>query len=666
MKKMNNNFRPAAVPLVTVDPYFSVWSTSDHLYEDTTKHWTGKPNSMTGIILIDSKAYSFMGKVSDNIDILKQESVIVKPLTTTYTFKGHGIRLQMQFTTPLLLEDLELASRPASYIDFKVSAIDNNLHTVKIYFDVTGEWCVNSPDQQVIWGRKDISKNINAMYIANNKQEILSKTGDDVRIDWGYFYLVVPKSPEIYYSTSIGTSDIRNKFILEGSIPLEDDTEMPRSLEKEMVVMSVNMDFGLVDRFEKNNYIILAYNDIKSIEYFGKPLNALWKRNGDSFEDLLAKAVTEYASILDKCEVVNKDLLAAADSLGGKKYADLISLAYRQAIAAHKLVTDENGDVLFFSKECFSNGCIATVDVTYPSIPLFLLYNTELVKGMLRPIFKYFNSEKWIFDFAPHDVGCYPKANGQVYGDALECQMPVEECGNMLITMLAVSLMENNADFAKENFDALTRWADYLVINGFDPGSQLCTDDFAGHLSHNSNLSIKAILGIASYAILCKMLGYEVKHTYYLNKAKDYAAKWEAINYEQDHYKLTFDGKDTWSLKYNLVWDSIFDLNIFDHKIKETEIKYYIEKQNKYGVPLDCRETYAKVDWTVWSAALSESREDFETLITPIWNFINESESRVPFTDWYDTISGKQINFQHRSVLGGIFIRLLQAKLKLI
>ena len=177
-------------------------------------------------------------------------------------------------------------------------------------------------------------------------------------------------------------------------------------------------------------------------------------------------------------------------------------MAYRQAIAAHKLVTDENGDVLFFSKECFSNGCIATVDVTYPSIPLFLLFNTELVKGMLRPIFKYFNSDDWKFDFAPHDVGCYPIANGQVYGEnALENQMPVEECGNMLITMAAISMSEKNAAFAKENFTALTSWVDYLVINGFDPGNQLCTDDFAGHLSHNSNLSIKAILGIASYAI---------------------------------------------------------------------------------------------------------------------------------------------------------------------
>lgn len=662
---MNDNLRPAAVPLVTVDPYFSVWSSSDFLYEETTKHWTGKPNSMTGIVLIDSKAYNFMGKIPGNLEQLKQESVVVEPLTSTYIFKDRGIKLQVRFTTPLLLTDLELTSRPASYIDFIVTSTDNNTHSVKIYFDVTGEWCVNSPDQEIIWGRKEISKNIEVMYMGNKKQEILSKTGDDIRIDWGYFYLVVPKVTGVDCSTSMGNIDLRNKFILEGLIPKEDDTKMPRSLEKEMTVMSLNMDFGAVAKFEKSHSIALAYDDVKSIEYFNKPLDALWRRQGDSFEDLLIKVIKEHDVIMDKCEALNKKLIKDATFVGGKKYADLISLAYRQAIAAHKLVIDENGEVLFFSKECFSNGCIATVDVTYPSIPLFLLFNTELVKGMLKPIFRYFKSENWIFDFAPHDVGCYPKANGQVYGEnVIENQMPVEECGNMLITMAAVSLMEKSVDFAKENFEILTLWADYLVINGFDPGNQLCTDDFAGHLSHNSNLSIKAILGIASHAILCKHLGYEEKHNYYLNIAKEFAVKWEKLTLEDDHYKLTFDGNDSWSLKYNLVWDSMLGLNIFSKDIKEKEVKYYISKQNKYGVPLDSRETYTKVDWIVWSASLSDNREDFEAMIKPIWDFINESESRVPFTDWYDTITGKQINFQNRSVLGGIFIKLLQDKFK--
>ncbi|MEN6608205.1 MAG: DUF1793 domain-containing protein, partial [Bryobacteraceae bacterium] len=126
-----------------------------------------------------------------------------------------------------------------------------------------------------------------------------------------------------------------------------------------------------------------------------------------------------------------------------------------------------------------------------------------------------------------------------------------------------------------------------------------------------------------------------------------------------DHYKLAFDKSGTWSQKYNLVWDRILGLGLFSKQIATTEMAYYRKTQNKYGLPLDNRSTYTKLDWIIWTATLTGKRADFEALTNPVFDFLNDSPSRVPMTDWYWTTDAKQRGFQARSVVGGVFIPLL-------
>lgn len=241
--------------------------------------------------------------------------------------------------------------------------------------------------------------------------------------------------------------------------------------------------------------------------------------------------------------------------------------------------------------------------------------------------------------------------------------MPVEESANMLILTAAVSTMERNAQYAEKHWKTLTTWANYLLQKGFDPENQNCTDNFSGVLAHNTNLSIKAILGIASYGRLADMLGKNEIAQMYTTKAREMAQEWMKMADDGDHYRLTFDQPGTWSQKYNLVWDKIMKMNIFPHEVAEKEVAYYLNKQLNYGLPLDSRHLYTKADWVVWSATLSPNLETFQQFIHPLYAFVNETVDRVPMSDWYWTDKPEHVNFQARSVVGGFYIKMVEDKL---
>ena len=630
--------RAPAYPLITSDPYFSVWSPSNKLNESNTVHWTNSPNTFSGIATIDGKDFRVIGDFEKDIPAMKQVLADCTAFSTTYVFEDAGVRLTLIFSTPILITDPYLISRPVSYLEVKKESIDGKRHSVEFKVSISEEICINLAKEEAVECELISTGKLNSAKIGSTAQSVLCKSDDDIRINWGYFYL-----------TSEGESSIKYG---EGD---------------ELTFITTKVEV-------KNSALItFAYDDISSIEYFGEHLKAYWKKDGSTILDQIATAHKDYKTVMNRCNAFAKDMFCDAVRAGGEKYAEILELAYRQVIAAHKLVLDTEGNILYISKECFSNGCAATVDVSYPSIPLFLIYNPELIKGMLRPIYKYTRSDAWTYDFAPHDVGQYPLLNGQVYGNnALNMQMPVEECGNMLIMEAAIALASGNTNFANEHFDLLQTWVKYLIENGKDPENQLCTDDFAGHLAHNCNLSLKAIMGIASLGILYGLNGKKREEKTYISMARSMAADWAKRASNGDgSYRLAFDKPDTFSMKYNIVWDKLFGTNVMSRTVIESEFASYKSKMHPYGLPLDSRMPYSKSDWLVWTATLTDNRDAFIEFVEPLWTFYNYSPSRVPMTDWYYTITGEhrasrtsgfRTSFRNRTVQGGLFIKLMEYK----
>jgi hypothetical protein len=656
-------FRPPAVPLVTHDPYFSCWSFSDHLTDDWPRHWTGAQFSLFGAIRVDQAFYRFLGGAVFWEGTAHQLSLEVKPTRTIYQFECGPVLLRLTFTSTLLLDDLELLSRPVTYLGFEVKSLDGQSHDVRLYLDCSGEWVVNQPSQMVTWERST-SPRLDSLNIFSTEQNLLKNSGDDRRIDWGRMVLSAPKGSATMVAAEANAA--RETFALYGELPAQDWERKPRPANSwGGAVLAALIPLGKVGGEEKSVHLLLGYDDEYAIEYFHQPLRAWWRRvPGANISQAMDQADRDYDSIIRRCEEFDEHLTKEARRVGNEAYARLLGLAYRQAVAAHKLVASPDGRPFFLSKENNSNGCICTVDVTYPSAPLFLYYNPILLKGMLDPIFDYCRSDQWHFPFAAHDLGTYPLANGQVYGkNRIEDQMPVEECGNMIILTMAIVTVEQDSAYARRHWDLLTRWAEYLLDHGLDPENQLCTDDFAGHFAHNVNLSAKAIVALGCYGKMAAMLGEPEIAAQYQDAAGRFAQEWERMADNGDHYRLAFDQPGSWSQKYNLVWDKLLGLNLFDPQIAAKELAYYGKRINRYGLPLDQRRNYTKSDWILWCAAMTDNQETFDALVNPVYRYAQETSSRVPLSDWHDTINGRHIAFKARSVVGGYFMKLLADKL---
>jgi hypothetical protein len=658
--------RPPAVPLVTIDPHTSVWSFADRLTDDWSRHWTGTKMPLYAVARVDGRAYRVMGAPEFLARAARQIACTVTATGSFFTFRCGPVELALDFVTPLLVDDLDLMSRPVTYLRFRARSRDGRAHDVSVYVDMSGAWCTNWPHERVFWDGHE-RDGVAALSFRHEHQNVLAEAGDHRRIDWGTAYLA-GRSGTV--RLIVGDIDhCRDEFVRSGALTKRGLKPAPRKVDYNSdAVLALAFDVNVRARGAAEETILVGYDDEWSIEYFHQKLRPWWRRDGVlDGPGVLALAMQEKDKVLKRAAAFDATLERRARKLGGPAYADLCALAWRHTIAAHKLCAGPDGQPLLFSKENFSNGCIATVDVTYPSAPLFLAFNPALLRAMIDPYFTYCASPDWPYPFAAHDLGTYPKANGQTYRgfdknkdqDIIETQMPVEECGNMLILAAALAHAEKDASHAKRNWALLTQWADYLAETGADPGAQLCTDDFSGVLGHNVNLSAKAAMGLAGYAMLAEMNGMRDVARKYRAIAADFAAQVFARARDGDGTRLAYDQPGTWSLKYNLVWDRMLGFGLVPEAERRREVAFYRTKANRYGVPLDNRGTLTKPEWMLWAASLVDDRRALTDFVDRIVRYANETPSRVPLSDLYFTDSGRKIGFQARSVLGGLFIAFL-------
>lgn len=664
-----------AYPLFVKDPNFSLWITAEELNARNAETWFGEEKKLFGFLKTQGETYCFMGDsgyfTAFNVKKAVQTKLDVTAFSTDYEFECGKCLLKVRFVSPLPLTDRELLSMPCCYADYEIVGDPDAEIALFVNRDIAYNDRAKTSDKRVRGGVVS-SDGFESAFIGLVRQLPLSVAGDQIGADWGYFYLSGEQAWLL---------DERELFayLTGGYLNFSAEGE-------ERYICAVNRS--------AKGVFLLGYDDRISVDYFGNYRKGYYLEKHSIFD-----ALTELWHNRKRCEKILRDFeddLLRRAAPYGQAYRNVLFASLRQSIAAHKLVRDQNGDLLFLSKECASNGCIATVDISYPSMPLYLLYDPELVKGMMRPILHFARTPVWRYDFAPHDAGTYPICSGQVYATLqrenkycarigeggfwgtvkthfplyvmpenyeiyeFKMQMPVEECANMIIMFLAVYRKDGDISFFEANKDLCGKWVGYLVEYGLKPGNQLCTDDFAGALENNLNLAIKATVGIAAYAQLLFALGDTDGGNEYDAVARRFAREIVRFSEGKTHLPLTWDsGEETFSLKYNLAFDKILGLNLFPEELSERETDYYLTKAERYGTPLDSRKMYTKSDWLMWTAYLTDDTEKRQKTIDALNDYLQTSPDRVPFGDWYETQSGQHHEFKARSVQGGCFILLM-------
>ncbi len=664
------NRKLPAYPIFVKDPNFSLWAVNDTLNAENLHSWYGEEKPIYGFLKADGETYCFLGKTdsfsSCGVKKAEQTDVTVSAFSTDYTFKAGNATLKVRFVSPLPPNDLELMSMPVCYMEYEVTGVENA--EISLFLNRRNAYNARNEQKEVRGGIMPFH-GFEAAFIGLKRQLPLSNNDDLIGADWGYFYTA---GESAYF---LDEKDLAAYLV--GGL-------------KNFTYQSAERYVGAINAAKKG-VIAVAYDEGVSIDYFGTYKKG-WYLEDHTIVDALYTTFTSYEKINAQLTEFDEALKEKAAKFG-EKYYNILVASLRQSVAGHKLIKGKNGEALFLSKENGSNGCIATVDVSYPSMPLYLIYNPELVKGMMRPILEFARMPVWTYDFAPHDAGTYPACCGQVYGlawnknryqgnyckdgypqthfpiyllpaefDAFcyEMQMPVEECANLLVMFYACFKQDNDIAFFKDNKDLCDKWVEYLVKYGLKPENQLCTDDFAGHLANNINLAIKAVVGIGSYASLMQAMGEDAKYQEYRKIAEEYAAKIVAFGKKFKHIPITWDSDDTtFSLKYNFAFDKLLGMNLFPQDVFEREIDCYIEKMNEYGTPLDSRKGYTKSDWQMWTATLTDDNEKRKLFVEKLNAFLETSPARIPFGDWFETEGGKFWHFRARTVQGGCFILLM-------
>jgi hypothetical protein len=155
-------------------------------------------------------------------------------------------------------------------------------------------------------------------------------------------------------------------------------------------------------------------------------------------------------------------------------------------------------------------------------------------------------------------------------------------------------------------------------------------------------------------------LGNQSQADLYMKQALNFAHDWAILDWNGlDHFRLEYNASNsTWSQKYNMFWSFVIgldDILFGELRVRDIELAYYETRMNQYGLPLDNRGVLAKLDSSMWIAAMTRNNsEQRQQIVDSLYTFAHATPSRIPLSDVYSTTKNIAVLFTARPVLGGL------------
>lgn len=510
-----------------------------------------------------------------------------------------------------------------------MSVSECSANTVQIFSSIDGRWTGSVGNTARNFQQTD-STAVYSLIVEN--AAAYSEESD--MATWGEVIFASRPTSAAELSFSSGKwQDVASRFVETGTLA-GNAPWMPEG------VLALSHDLGTVTNEQSVNFAV-GYARENAINYLEKAYTGYYRAQYPDTNQAVSYFLDDYKDALQESSVFDSEMARKAKAIAGRKYADIVTLSARQAFGGIDLTipsdTFDAEEVLGFIKELSSNGNLNTVDVIMPAFPVYYITNPDYIRILLEPMMRYLVAGRWKESYTIHDMGShYPNATG--HDDQKAEPMPIEECGNLMVLALAYVSASGDTAWKTQYTPILRSYADYLVEHSVDIAEQLSSNDAAGPLANETNLAIKAAVGLKAFGDLTGLAEYSRIAD---ERASLFFGHGLGTDEHQTHFVLQYPGnQSSWKIPYNLYPDVLFDLRTFPNAAYQMGSAFFKTVRAEYGVPLDHRQDWAKSDWNMWLAGTldTSTRDEF---IDDLWAFMTNGKHNWPFSDRYVATSAK-------------------------